>query len=54
MIAPGGKLVTICDVHIKIESTNNKGVAHNAASLRRTNGLDRMENRSSIVDTFMV
>lgn len=54
VIAPGGKLVTICDAHIRIESANSKGVAREAAGLNRTNGLDLMENKSSIVDTFIV
>jgi hypothetical protein len=54
VIAPGGKLVTICDTHIRIDSTNSKGVARKAAGLKRINGLDLIENRSSIVDTCIV
>lgn len=54
VMAPGGKLVTICEAHIRTESANSRGVARKAAGLRRINGLDLMQNKSSIVDTFIV
>jgi hypothetical protein len=52
--APGGKLITIWEDHIRIASANKKGAARKAAGLRRTKMLDLMLKRSSIVETFIV
>lgn len=54
VIAPGGKLVTICDAHITAERLKSNGAARKAAGLKRMEGLPLMEKSSSIVDTFMV
>jgi hypothetical protein len=54
VIAPGGKPITIWEAHIIIERAKSNGVARSAAGRKSTKGFDLMENRSSIVDTFIV
>lgn len=53
-MAPGGKLVTNCDIHITAASAHRMGVARKAEGLNWTNGFDLRLNSSSIVETFKV
>lgn len=54
VMAPGGKLVTNCDIHITAASEHRMGVARKAECLNWTSGFDLRLNSSSIVETFKV
>ena len=54
VMAPGGKLVTICDAHMTVDRAKSIGVARSAAGRSSTKGLLLMEKSNSIVDTFIV
>lgn len=53
VIAPGGKLVTICDAHIRTARAQSVGVARRAAGTKSMNKFVLIENNVSIVETFM-
>ncbi len=54
VIAPGGKLVTICDAHIRTARAHSVGVARRAAGTNSMKKFDLIENNVSIVETFIV
>jgi hypothetical protein len=54
VIAPGGNPVAICKSHVTIARRHRFGVARKLAVLKTYKGLDRSENKSSIVETFML
>ena len=54
VIAPGGKLVATCDIHIRSARAHSDGVARKAEGLQIVNGLDLMQNKCSIVETLIV
>lgn len=54
VIAPGGKLVAIYELHMSMASMHKQGAACIAEILHSASGLLRIQNKSSMVDTFMV
>lgn len=54
VIAPGGKLMTMEDSHMSNASAHSIGVAFKEAARNIWKGFDRIANRSSIVETFML
>jgi hypothetical protein len=54
VIAPGGNPVAICKSHVTIARRQRVGVARKLAILKTWKGFDRSENKSSIVETFIV
>jgi hypothetical protein len=54
VIAPGGNPLAICKSQVTIARRHRIGVARKLAVLKTWRGFDRNENKSSIVETFML